>query len=79
MDLYPVDRIDRPNGLRKDLAEAFYDMKPKFLRCPGGNNIEGQSVETYWNWKQTIGPLKDRRGRIGDWGYYNTDGLGLLE
>lgn len=54
-------------------------MKPKFLRCPGGNNIEGQSIQTRMKWWETIGPLKDRPGRIGDWGYVNTDGLGLLE
>jgi alpha-N-arabinofuranosidase len=61
------------------LAEAFYAIKPKFLRCPGGNNIEGQSIQTRWKWNETIGPLETRPGRIGDWGYYNTDGLGLME
>lgn len=71
--------IDRQNGLRKDLAEDFYAIKPKFLRFPGGNNIEGQSIPTRWKWNETIGPLIDRPGRIGDWGYYNTDGLGLME
>jgi alpha-N-arabinofuranosidase len=54
-------------------------MKPKFLRCPGGNNIEGQSIPQRLKWWETIGPLKDRPGRVGDWGYYNTNGLGLME
>jgi alpha-N-arabinofuranosidase len=70
---------DRKNGLRKDIAEAFHDMNPKFLRFPGGNNLEGISHDTRWKWYETIGPLKDRPGRPGNWGYYNTDGLGLLE
>jgi alpha-N-arabinofuranosidase len=61
------------------LAEALYDIKPKFLRCPGGNNIEGQSIESRWKWWETLGPLENRPGRVGDWGYYNTDGLGLME
>lgn len=32
-----------------------------------------------WIWSDTIGPLTDRPGRLGDWGYWNTDGLGLAE
>lgn len=78
-DLSAPECLGRPNGLRKDLAEALYEMEPKFLRCPGGNNIEGQSVSTRWKWWETLGPLENRPGRIGDWGYYNTDGLGLME
>jgi alpha-L-arabinofuranosidase len=79
ISLFPETFKGRKNGLRKDLAEAFYDMKPKFLRFPGGNNMEGISYQTRWDWKKTIGPLKDRPGRLGTWNYFNTDGLGLLE
>ena len=70
---------DRPNGMRKDLAQHVYDLRPKVLRFPGGNNIEGQTIPTRWKWNETIGPLIDRPGRPGDWGYFNTDGFGLLE
>ncbi|ORX38263.1 glycoside hydrolase superfamily [Kockovaella imperatae] len=77
--LFPETFKGRPNGLRKDLAEAFYDLKPGFLRCPGGNNIEGNSIAQRWKWYETIGPLENRPGRIGTWGYWNTDGLGLME
>lgn len=77
--LFPETFKDRPNGLRKDIAGAFYDMKPRFLRFPGGNNLEGVSVDKRWKWWKTIGPLKDRPGRPGNWNYYNTDGLGLVE
>ncbi len=70
---------DRPNGLRKDLAEAYYDIKPGFLRCPGGNNIEGPTIQQRFKWFESIGPLENRPGRVGDWGYYNTGGLGLME
>ncbi|KAI0937589.1 hypothetical protein AcV5_000388 [Taiwanofungus camphoratus] len=40
---------------------------------------EGQSTSTRWQWNATVGPLLERPGRVGDWGYVNTDGLGLLE
>ena len=79
ISLFPETFKGRKNGLRKDIAQAFYDMKPRFLRFPGGNNLEGVSTQTRWKWWKTIGPLKDRPGRPGNWNYYNTDGLGLLE
>jgi len=56
------------NGLRNDLAQNIYDLKPKFLRWPGGNNIEGYSIQRRWKWWETIGPLEDRWPRPGNWG-----------
>lgn len=56
------------NGLRKDLGQNIYDLGPKFLRWPGGNNIEGYSIQRRWKWWETIGPLEDRRPRPGNWG-----------
>jgi alpha-N-arabinofuranosidase len=67
--LFPETFQGRKNGLRKDIAQAFYDQKPKFLRFPGGNNLEGVSVQTRWKWFKTIGPLKDRPGRPANWNY----------
>lgn len=77
--LFPETYKNRPNGLRKDIAEVYEHMKPSFLRFPGGSNLEGQSWEFRWKWWETIGPLKHRPGRQGNWGYYQTDGLGLVE
>lgn len=43
-------------------------------------NREGESAShVRWKWNETIGPLKDRPGRPGTWGYQNTDGIGLIE
>jgi alpha-N-arabinofuranosidase len=79
ISLFPPTYKDRENGLRKDLAEHLAALQPKFLRFPGGNNLEGLSIQTRWDWKKTIGPLTERPGRPGNWGYFNTDGLGYLE
>lgn len=57
------------NGLRKDLAEKIYDVRPKFMRWPGGNNLEGYSIQRRWKWWETIGPLEDRWPRPGNWGW----------
>ncbi|KAI7851040.1 glycoside hydrolase [Circinella umbellata] len=69
----------RENGLRKDLAESMQGLNPSFFRFPGGNNLEGQTIDTRWKWNETIGPLEDRLGRMGDWSYWNTNGQGLLD
>ncbi|KAF4624497.1 hypothetical protein G7Y89_g13678 [Cudoniella acicularis] len=67
------------NGLRMDLAEGVNAIGGKFLRLPGGNNMEGVGSPWRWKWNETIGPIENRPGRPGTWGYPNTDGLGLLE
>jgi alpha-N-arabinofuranosidase len=79
VSLFPPTWNDRPNGLRKDLMQMLVDLNPKFLRFPGGNYVEGDTIETRFDWKKTIGPLKERHGHPCPWGYRSTDGLGLLE
>ncbi|KXL46055.1 glycoside hydrolase family 51 protein [Acidomyces richmondensis BFW] len=79
LSLFPPTYNNRPNGLRVDLMEAMAGLNPSFFRAPGGNNVEGNAAPYWWNWTQTIGPLRDRPGYPGTWGYENTDGLGLIE
>ncbi len=69
----------QPNGFRPDLMELLAAMHPKFLRFPGGNYLEGNTLAERFDWKQTIGPLAARPGHKSPWGYWSTDGLGLLE
>jgi alpha-N-arabinofuranosidase len=79
VSLFPPTWNDRPNGLRKDLMQMLVDLNPKFLRFPGGNYVEGDTIETRFDWRKTIGPLAERHGHPCPWGYRSTDGLGLLE
>ena len=79
VSLFPPTWNGRPNGLRKDLMEMLVDLNPKFLRFPGGNYLEGNTIESRFDWKKTIGPLEERHGHPCPWGYRSTDGLGLLE
>jgi len=79
VSLFPPTWNNRPNGLRKDLMQMLVDLKPKFLRMPGGNYLEGDTVDTRFDWKKTIGPIEQRHGHQGPWGYHSTDGLGFLE
>lgn len=70
---------NRPNGNRPDLMEMMAAMKPQFLRLPGGNYLEGDTIKERFNWKETIGPLVDRPTHRGPWNYTSSDGMGLLE
>jgi alpha-N-arabinofuranosidase len=79
ISLFPPTYKNRKNGLRVDLAEALADMNPRILRFPGGNMLEGLTNDTHWDWKDTLGPLKDRPGFQGVWGYQQTHGLGIME
>lgn len=49
------------------------------LRFPGGNMLEGSTNKTWWDWKDTLGPLRYRKGFEGVWDYQQTHGLGLVE
>ncbi|QRV94887.1 alpha-L-arabinofuranosidase [Ceratobasidium sp. AG-Ba] len=77
--LFPPTYKNRPNGMRIDLAEAMAATKPGVWRFPGGNNLEGMSIDNRWKWNETRHSLETRPGRFANWGYPNTDGLGLLE
>jgi alpha-L-arabinofuranosidase len=70
---------DRANGNRVDLMEMLAAMHPAFLRFPGGNYLEGNTIPERFDWKKTIGPLVDRPGHASPWRYHSSDGLGLLE
>lgn len=79
VSLFPPTWDNQPNGFRKDIMQMLVNLKPRFLRFPGGNFLEGSSIAGRFDWKKTIGPLRDRPGHWGPWGYRSTDGMGLLE
>jgi alpha-L-arabinofuranosidase len=81
ISLFPTKTFhDRPNGLRADLAQVIADLKPKFMRFPGGCLVHGDSINNFYNWKDTIGPVEQRKGqRNAAWGYHQSVGLGYYE
>ncbi len=79
VSLFPPTYKNRENGNRVDIMVLLSGMKPKFLRFPGGNYLEGNAFNQRFNWKETIGPLEQRPGHPSPWGYWSTDGFGLLE
>ncbi|VAI06210.1 unnamed protein product [Triticum turgidum subsp. durum] len=68
------------HGCRKDLASMLANLKPKFLKFPGGNYVMGNYLSNAFRWSETVGPWEERPGHFNDvWGYWTDDGLGFFE
>lgn len=70
---------NRQGVFRTDLLHMLNDLKPAFVRFPGGCFVEGFTKESAWRWKKTMGPIEERPGHWNLWGYRSTDGLGYHE
>ncbi len=80
ISLFPKDTYKgRVNGLRKDLAETIADLKPQFVRFPGGCATHGQGIDNIYHWQSTIGELWEREPDMNIWNYHQTRGLGFYE
>ena len=69
------------HGIRKDLAQALADLKPKFMRFVGGCVVHGGG-DGFWDtyrWKTTVGPKETRRGIKNTWGYHQSMNVGYFE
>ncbi|MFN8257084.1 MAG: alpha-L-arabinofuranosidase C-terminal domain-containing protein [Bacteroidales bacterium] len=71
--------MNRSNGFRADLARILADMKPRFIRFPGGCLAHGDGLGNMYRWKNTIGPIEERKEQRNIWGYHQTTGLGYYE
>ena len=80
VSLFPQKTFhNRPNGLRADLAQTIADLKPKFVRFPGGCLAHGDGLDNMYQWKNTVGPVEQRVAQRNIWGYHQTAGLGYFE
>lgn len=81
--LMPRDRFgaDWPGGgLRRDLVESLQALHPSFLRFPGGCVAEGSYYRSnFYNWKDTVGEVEQRKENFNTWGYMQSYGLGYYE
>jgi alpha-L-arabinofuranosidase len=80
ISLFPEKTFrNRPNGLRDDLAQVIADIKPSFIRFPGGCLVHGDGLGNMYRWKNSIGPIEERSEQKNIWGYHQTMGLGYFE
>jgi len=90
ISLFPGDTWkNRPGGMRADMVQLLADMKPGFIRFPGGCIVEGFDLSNRYRWKNTVGPVEDRQLIMNRWNiefpyrnapdYFQTFGLGFFE
>lgn len=93
ISLFPAHTFKgRENGTRADLAQALLELKPAFMRFPGGCIVEGRSFDNMYRWKDALGPVEDRRVNWNRWqldeyqidgrhshDYYQSYGMGYFE
>lgn len=90
VSLFPENTFkNRKNGLRADMVQKLADLKPGFLRFPGGCIVEGHELETRYQWKKTVGNVEDRQLIVNRWNtefahrnapdYFQSYGLGFYE
>ena len=90
ISLFPDDTWkNRPGGLRSDLVQLLADLKPGFLRFPGGCIVEGYELATRYQWKKSVGKTEERKTMINRWNtefkhrptsdYYQSFGMGFFE
>ena len=85
VSLFPEDTYkNRENGMRPDIAKMLEELKPKFMRFPGGCLVHDGSMnkddrDSCYRWKNTLGEIKERPARRNNWRYNQTLGIGYYE
>lgn len=85
VSLFPEHTFkNRPNGMRADIAQLIADLKPGFLRFPGGclvhdGSLDPDARDSMYRWKNTIGDVAERPSRRNNWSYNQSLGLGFYE
>ncbi len=75
---------------RRDLAETLKELRPGFLRFPGGCIVEGNTLESRYQWKNSVGEPEKRKANWNRWAvqwndygkyshYNQTLGVGFYE
>ena len=92
VELYDADYWNKDDPkwkhgkLRRDLMETLKELKPAFVRFPGGCIVEGKQRGNEYDWKDTVGPLWERKAkyslwaeRVSDGGYCQSYQIGFYE
>lgn len=69
LDMVSLVPSDAVLGLfRRDIAETLSDMRPAFVRFPGGCAVEGgRTLDDAYRWKETVGKPEERKLKKSRW------------
>lgn len=58
---------------RSDLLQLLKELKPGFVRFPGGCIIEGNTLDNRYQWKQSIGDITTRKANWNRWAVHGNN------
>ena len=79
ISLEPATTFQGLEHCRADLVAALADLKPRFMRFPGGCITHGLGMDNMYHWNRTIGPVEHRPHNFNSWGYHQSFRLGFYE
>ncbi len=85
VSLLPSDTWGDPNKYRNGklsprIVQTLKDCHPSFFRFPGGCVVEGDvSFDYLYRWRNTVGPLEQRKQIPNVWRYMQSYGVGFYE
>ncbi|MFF4616207.1 alpha-L-arabinofuranosidase C-terminal domain-containing protein [Nonomuraea jabiensis] len=79
VSLRPAGPDGEPLTFRPDLLRTLKDLRPSFIRFPGGCLAHGLGLDNVYHWKATIGPRHERGQMRNLWGYHQSRQIGYVE
>ena len=71
-DAFSMMPSDAVYGLfRRDLVEMLKELRPGFLRFPGGCIVEGANMDNAYKWKSGIGSWEQRKPNWNRWAVHD--------
>ncbi len=74
VSMMPTDAVC--GVFRRDLADALKELKPGFLRFPGGCVVEGNTLDNMYKWKLSVGKPEERKANWNRWAVHQNNGHG---
>jgi alpha-L-arabinofuranosidase len=66
VSLMPKAALER-HGFRPDLLGLLKELRPGFVRFPGGCVVEGRDLANRYDWKRTVAPRDEREPKPNRW------------
>ncbi|MEV3939136.1 alpha-L-arabinofuranosidase C-terminal domain-containing protein [Glycomyces sp. NPDC049804] len=79
VSLRPLGDDGEPLTFRPDLLAALQDLKPSFIRFPGGCLAHGHGLDNVYHWKHSVGPRHERVHARNTWNYHQSRQIGYTE
>ncbi len=71
VSMFPEDAV--AGIFRRDLFEMLKDLKPGFIRFPGGCIVEGNTLDNRYRYKESLKPVWQRKNNWNRWAVHGNN------